>query len=58
MDLIKPQKNMFGVVISPMHFDLVLFCYSILVFAILTIKKKEFDRQRLQLKVLSIPKDI
>ena len=58
MYLIKPQKNMFGVVISPMHFDLVLFCYSILVFAILTIKKKEFDRQRLQLKVLSIPKDI
>ena len=32
---------MFRVVISPMHFDRVLFCYSILVFAILTIKKKE-----------------
>ena len=32
---------MFGVVISPVHFSQGLFCLLILIFSILTIKKKQ-----------------
>ena len=41
VDLIKPRKNMFGVVISPVHFVGGFFVILILFFSILTIKKKQ-----------------
>ena len=50
---------MFGVVISPVQFDLSLFRSSIFIFCYTDDKEKnKFDCQKQPLKSLAIPKDI
>ena len=41
LNLIKPRRNIFGVVVSLVHFGHVLFSYYNFIFSILTIKKKQ-----------------
>ena len=60
VDLIKPKKKMFGVVISPVHLGRGLFCNSNFIFflCIDDKEKNKYDYQKQSLKSLTIPKDI